>query len=290
MKLERLFAVGLLSAGLMFTACSEEEEDTTDNGGTGNGGDDTTEVPVSITVDGTNAPTVGDIIYLSEDTLLQDSIDMAAGENASWNFDWLVEHDVDTMTFIDPSTTASAAVFTDANLAIETEPMSHMYLNSSATGVEVLGMSANMGSPIPVALGFQDPMSLIFYPMTNGDNFSDDFSSINTIPFSIDLGNGVSVDSMRMTRTGSVSLAVNGWGELTSPKGTYEVIRIERTEETSEVVEMRMVIMGVGSWTSVENNSDSRTTVQFQANEFAFPLVEFEMDSLNNPMKANFLK
>ena len=48
--------------------------------------------------------------------------------------------------------------------------------------------------------------------------------------------------------------------------------------------------MGVGSWTSVENNSDSRTTVQFQANEFAFPLVEFEMDSLNNPMKANFLK
>ena len=113
----------------MLTACSEEEEDTTDNGGTGNGGDDTTEVPVSITVDGTNAPTVGDIIYLSEDTLLQDSIDMAAGENASWNFDWLVEHDVDTMTFIDHSTTASAAVFTDDNLAIETEPMSHMYLN-----------------------------------------------------------------------------------------------------------------------------------------------------------------
>jgi hypothetical protein len=287
MKLERLFAVGLLSAGLMFTACSEE--DTTDNGGTGNGGDDTTEVPVSITVDGTNAPTVGDIIYLSEDTLLQDSIDLAAGENASWNFDWLVEHDVDTMTFIDPSTTASGAAFTGANLAIETDPMSYMFLNSSATGVEVLGMSASMES-IPVALGFQDPMSLIFYPMTFGDDFFDDFSSVNTIAFNMELAQGVEVDSIRMARTGSVSLAVNGWGELTSPKGTYEVIRIERTEETSEVVEMRMVIMGVGSWTSVENNSDSRTTVQFQANEFAFPLVEFEMDSLNNPMKANFLK
>jgi len=290
MKLERLFAVGLLSAGLMFTACSEEEDDTTDNGGAGNGGDDTTEVPVSITVDGTNAPMVGDVIYLSEDTLLQDYIDMASGENTSWNFDWLTEHDVDTMTFIDPSTTANGSLFVDANLAIETEPMSNMFLNSSATGVEVLGMSANMEeSPIPIALGFQDPMSLIFYPMTFGDDFSDNFSSVNTIAFNIEL-DGVVVDSIRMERTGSVSLTVNGWGELTSPKGTYDVVRIERTEETSEVVAMRMVVAGFGSWMNVENNTESRTTVQFQANEFAFPLVEFEMDSLNNPMKASFLK
>lgn len=286
MKLEKLFTLGLLSAGIMFTSCQDDEDPVDDGNG---GGDNNT--PTSITFDGSTTPSIGDVYYQSVDTVLQDSVMMGEGENMAWNFDWLTEYFVDTLSIVDPSTTPGGASFPESDYAFQDgDEEFYFYASNTATGIEADGYAGDMiGDGNSLSLVFDNPMNFTMFPATYGDSFSDDFYMDQTMAISVEIQPGIYADSLRMKREGTVTADVNGWGEVTSPMGSYDAIRIARSENSTDST--WIYVEFAGGWMNVGGEMTSNHGVQFQANEFVLPVVQFDMDSLNTmPVSATFLK
>lgn len=288
MKLERLFTLGFVSAGMMLTSCADEEP--TDDNGNGNGNGNTD--PAAITIDGSATISAGTTIYQAVDTLLQDSVMMGEGEDMEWDFTWMVEHETDTMEFSNPVMAPNSGDFPNADMVLFDDAA--IFIEETATSYDAIGMVMDMsedGSGDYVSVPFTNPMSYLMFPADYGDILTDDYQAEQIMPFDTSFSQGgftVTVDSLKFITGGDISFNYNGWGELTSDLGTFEVLRTLRTEEKYDSVFMHTDLLG---WVPVENNSEMNKAVLFISNDYAFPLIEFELDSdTDEPRRGKFLK
>lgn len=291
MKLNRLFVLGMLSVGLMLTSCEEETTDTADNVGTSDNTDNggTTEVPTPITLESTDAPTAGDIFTVSMDSTLSATYDISTGENKTWNFADLMEDESDTYTFT-PFTGTDVAGAT-MTLVATSDPTTVTFIGTTNTSSDVVGISV-MGLTVPLS----DAMNVMTYPATYGDTGNDTFEAMESfhkddVPSALlssdpSIAAYISVlDSVKITRTGTVTTDINGWGELTYGSTTKDVLRIEKTEDATQVI--AVYINGLG-WLNVLTDTISRHYVQFQAKDSGLPQVEFELDADDNITEVSF--
>lgn len=290
MKLNRLFVLGMLSAGLMLTSCDDEttDPDNTDNtDNTDNGG--TTETPTAITLESTDAPSAGQTFTLSIDSTLSATYDISTGENKSWNFSDLMEDESDTYTFT--SFTGTEVPGATMTLVAASDPTTVTFVSHSNTSSDVVGISI-MGLTVPLS----DGMNIMSYPATFGDTGNDTFEASkafhkDVVPSEL-LSSDPSIeayitvlDSVKITRTGTVTTDINGWGEATYGSTTKEVLRIEKTENATQVV--AVYINGLG-WLNVLTDTIDRHYVQFQAKDSGLPQLEFDLDANDNITQVSF--
>lgn len=180
-----------------------------------------------ITVNSSNFVSVGDRVIMTRDSSTTMAV-VASGTNLTFNFASINDQDVDTIDFIDPSTTPYASDFPSSNLALDYNDGSYAFTSSTSSAVELVG-GLEMGIPVRAT----NPQTMVNFPTNYGDYYMDTYEiKGQTDGASV----GAPVDSVRLTVTGTKYSEVDAWGDLTTPLGTFPVLRFNDTVyETTEV-------------------------------------------------------
>jgi hypothetical protein len=86
----------------------------------------------------------------------------------------------------------------------------------------------------------------------------------------------IGVDSARTKQNVEQEFMADAWGEMTTPLGTFEVVRLMKMEVTIDSTWM----YSMGSGTLVDNNHDTTYTYSFFTNDanVRYTLVEYDYD------------
>ena len=60
-----------------------------------------------------------------------------------------------------------------------------------------------------------------------------------------DAGGLVTIDSIRVTFTTNSTSEVDAWGDLATPAGTFDVLRLKRIDETDVALEVKITVFGI---------------------------------------------
>jgi hypothetical protein len=195
-------------------------------------------LPLAAQITITNAvfPVVGDTLRFAVDNQPQGIVMTPPGGAQQWDFSNLQPSFTWDQLFLDPQTGIGQASFPGANLRSHTlTPNVETYLNASNQHVSLLGHSG----PDPAILGLD--LVAIYNPPIVQSRAPVNFFDINQTSSGLLLGflpgllPGVNqlpftADSLRIRLAINRLDAVDGWGTLSIPGGTYDVLREKRVE------------------------------------------------------------
>lgn len=203
-----------------------------------------------ITVTNSTFPVAGDTLRFS---VSQDGDGLGVGPggpNQIWDFTALnADNDFET-AYSPASTGANAAKFPGAELVTIGQGGAETYFNVTATRFESQGYSG------PAPGGFNFPVTTLFAPAL-GDRRAPltfgGFPNVEKSNFTITVSGallpdtllgGLSVDSVRVKVVFDRLDFVDGWGKMTIPGGTYDVLRERRFQTADTKIEVKLPFIG----------------------------------------------
>lgn len=204
----------------------------------------------------------------------------SAGANQTWNMTGLNNHSVDTLTFTAPQFTPYGSQIPGCNYAIiQTSPInspSYIYLNYSPAALEVAGQASDpFGLGSPIALALSNFETLIPFTLSYGDTIVDDASGDAQFPLGFDPGIGFVIDSVRIHTRIHKHGSADGWGNVTTPYGTFNVLRVNVLRSQIDTID----IYAMGMWApNFYSQMDSARSYSYWANGVGFPVVELSDD------------
>jgi hypothetical protein len=250
-----------------------------------------------ITISSSNIVSVNDLVKQAEDTATGNLSVGSAGASQIWNYASLQNHKTDTFEFISSSGLPGSSTFPTANMAIKESDSAWIYVSKTSSAFDIVGFAQleSDGSTSTFSL----TQRIITFPSTYNTSFS---SSSWFIPFSgaagFDPDGGGPhpyVDSIRYSITQNLSSMMDAWGNMTTPLGTFPVLRQKINDTEIDSIQMYAnntwqpaspeVVAAMGensnviiitSYTMRWWSNDSKTK---------FPLVETEYDP--NTLKSN---
>lgn len=249
---------------------------------------------ITITTADIAAPTK--IIYQSNDTLPSGSLSVgSAGISQTWNMSMLNASTTDTMTFISYAW-APNPLFSSSNLVMKQGWQNNFsYLTNSASGLTADGVSANVdlgAGPMNLTIKNSPSEKLMNFPANYLTNFTSNYKSITpAFYFGVDPGIGLVIDSVRMTSGVRKTVTVDAWGTLTTPLGTFNVLRSKETIVKYDTTDVSIS----GFWNPLPGftpllAADSTTGYTWWANGVGFPLVSIKLDSLSAVKEVTWLQ
>ncbi|MGZ4054662.1 MAG: T9SS type A sorting domain-containing protein [Bacteroidia bacterium] len=248
-----------------------------------------------ITVTSADVASPVKVIYQSNDTLMTSgAIAGSSGPSQTWNMTSLTTGTVDTLTFISYGWAPDAA-FPGSNLvAKQGSSYNFIYLNNSSSGLTSQGSkgTTDFGCGLDTLRQIDTPSEILMnFPATYNTSFTNNFKQVIPATYlGCDPGYGVTVDSVRMRSAQKKTVLVDAWGTLTTPLGTYNVIRSKETvikHDTSDV-------MIFGAWNPFPGlpsvSADSTTGYTWWANGVGFPLVSMKLDSAGSLKQVQWLQ
>jgi hypothetical protein len=140
----------------------------------------------------------------------------SAGANQTWNFGSLTPgSNPYSNQFISPAGAPGSSNFPGATVVgvVGTPPNStYAYYTNSSASAQINGLYTNAGGT-PFSIVYNNPQTVVNYPLTYASTGSDNFSSSYTTTFS-----GFTVNQYQ---NGNISYVADGYGTLTTPAGTY---------------------------------------------------------------------
>lgn len=244
-----------------------------------------------ITITSADIATPTKVIFQADDTMPTISVG-SPGTGLTWNFSSLSNDSPDTLTFR-PYSDAPNASFTSANLLVQqgSQPLYSYAVNSSSSLVN-LGVNGTInfdGTPTQYKSTNSPAETLALFPMMYTNNFTNDF--VTTIyPFGVNIPYGpFTIDSLRSKSTVHKTGLVDAWGTLTTPLGTYNVLRVKEIIVKHDTTDA--YIAAVGGWQNgIVTGADSSASYVWWANGIGFPLVQARMDSLGNVRNVEWLQ
>lgn len=241
-------------------------------------------------ITGDDMPAPGDTIRKSTNVSTLGIDFTLTGEDYSWDFSELfpLAQTVDTFASVNSVPILYQVVFIPnivANLAqkfpeIDTIPEieiidPYRFFKNTSSSFNDVGLAVTINS-IPIPLRYNDPDVLYKFPVT----YSNADSSFSGLEYTIPNLGYLSIDRKRVNH-------VDGWGSLTTPYGTFDVIRLK-----SEVFETDSVyIDSISFGMQIER---VYTEYKWMANGFGLPLLQvYEegpllqvswIDSVRNPV------
>ncbi len=246
-----------------------------------------TNAQITITTADVAAPTK--IIYQANDTMPTVS-EGSFGISQTWNMSALNNHTTDTMTFIGYSW-APNTNFPSSNLVVKQGWQNNfIYLTNSASGLTAQGSSGTTDFGVgPVTINqINSPSEILmnFPGMYLNSTTNNYMTNTPAFYFGIDPGIGFVIDSVRQHSEVKKTILVDAWGSLTTPLGTYNVLRAEETVVRYDTTDAYLF----GSWNNaILTSADSTTGYSWWANGVGFPLVSIKLDSLSNIKQTQWL-
>lgn len=155
-------------------------------------------------------PTVGESFVLNYGNYVNPG---SGGSNVTWDLSGMSATstvNVNALT-ADPS-------FAGATINLEYVGQSNIHANLTPTEFLIVGESTSSA-----AINYTNSKKMYQFPMTNGTSYTDNFT-----------GN-VSTSGITLSRTGSVTSTVDGYGTLITPSGTYtNVLRVHSVHTSTD--------------------------------------------------------
>jgi hypothetical protein len=93
-------------------------------------------------------------------------------------------------------------------------------------------------------------------------------------------------DSIRVKVVITVNSKVDGWGELTTPVWTGDVLRFRDTRVTIDSIWVKLI----GFWIYLESSTDISIIYKYMANDLGYPAMQFNSDTSGTEYSAiNYL-
>jgi hypothetical protein len=201
-------------------------------------------VNAQITITSADVAIPGHIIYRATDTIHNSVFVGPAGASQTWNFGGLLQPQLDTLSFLAygwmPNAHFSAASIANADSAGLVGKLgwqtAYSYMINSNTGLYTLGNYAMVappgGTPVPANQINTPSETLMQFPATINTTYTNNYTSfanfyvgqtitVGGIPFQ--------VDSARQKSIVRKTVLIDAWGNLTTPLGTFPVIRSKET-------------------------------------------------------------
>ncbi|MGB0136247.1 MAG: T9SS type A sorting domain-containing protein [Flavobacteriales bacterium] len=206
-----------------------------------------------ITINTEDLPSAGDTVRYSQvfgpsfdDLELQNT-----GADVNWDYTWLevFTQDVDTFLQVEDAPFLYQFFFNNAflypdsysNLATKTTDFSfgdfslenpYTFYNNDEESYHATGFGVTV-TGLPISVPNDGNEILYAYPMDYGNTFSSDFETTLEVPGLI-----------TWVQTGTRSVEVDGWGTLTTPFGTFDVLRQVALREASDSTYINLIELG----------------------------------------------
>ena len=257
-----------------------------------------TMMQAQITLGTGHIPQVGDKLYIGIDSteFWYDNPDygLETGEDKNWEFDLIQIETMQVRDYADVSTGTAADNFPDADMV---GPFfgGEGYYRHDADGLTLLGY---YGAPIEIledldlTVQFDPSYNMMPTNMGYGDTASDDYAfHIELINANLQVevsGVEFTVNSVIMDVASEVDYEADGWGTFTTPYGTWDVLRVVRTEyrHTQGMAELFIGWIDLESYGVDGFGMDTIRTIMFLNDEIKEPIIEFEIDN-DGPHAAN---
>jgi|GEM_PF-1004415 hypothetical protein len=217
-----------------------------------------------ITVTNNAFPNVGQTLEANLVNGLQRIDITPAGANQTWDMADLQGTSIN-FTVIAASSGTAAANFPTADI---TQPeiggiAGDAYIKISTNQMETVGILATIEDFItdfPVDLvparidlvtpmNYQDVASSSFYLQGILDPHTPAGTALDSTITALEASTGtpplVTIDSLRITFTATRTTEVDAWGSLTTPTGTFDVLRLKKTDYTDTGLEAKVTFFGI---------------------------------------------
>ena len=232
-----------------------------------------------ITIDQSDMPSVGDYIPRKSDTMTVLPGPGGSGPNQSWNFTSLSNYVISENTsVVSVASTPNGNQFGNSNMAMTNDNASYLYFNSNAQSFSTQGFSGDLLGTGVINAVFNPDLTLHQFPRTFGSSFNDTYVIDVTVP-----GAAINplLSQIHFKRTSTVHDTTDAWGQITTPHGTYDVLRIHSTETYVDSVWALPIFPP--TWSLVSTNADVSNSYSWVGKGGKLAIAEMSFDTLGAP-------
>lgn len=234
------------------------------------------ELGAQIFIEAADMPVIGDVVVRYRDTIPVYGPG-GSGPMQAWDFSTALLHDTLTTTVLAPAGTPNGGSFTASNLAMTNGDGSYLYFNLTPAAMFSTGAAGDLlGDGQNIVTVFSPALTLHDFPRTYGDHSSGDFYFEATAG-----GSAFGVHSVRLRHYGTVFDSTDAYGQLTTPVGTYDVLRAKSTSYNLDSLWFRL--LSFAPWTFFDVIQDTSVSYSWLAKETKLAVAELTFDSLGNP-------
>ncbi len=209
-----------------------------------------------ITVTDTDIVGVGDVVYMAYDDNPSSIITVgSSGMNQTWDFSSLQVSSVDTELYVSPLGTLYESSYPNANLCIDVGG-SVSYFDKSSSGVYMHGWSDTIFDspalflPLPLTYGLattDGPIVVIEEEIT-GPLLAAALPAATVAGLTNNMANRADTAQIQITNASEFSVTASG--TITTPLGSYDVLRLKEVKEISSVLNVYCVdtVTQLGMW------------------------------------------
>jgi hypothetical protein len=232
-----------------------------------------------ITITENNVIGVSDVIEQGIDTS-GIFIHPQGGNDQEWDFLNVQEHLSDVLAIGAAQWFNGASYFPDANVATEGDDGNEIFLRKNSDALDLLGIYGDLfDSGDDEAIYFDPQNRIISFPSTMGTTFT------NTFSFSFVNYDVPNIDSMTIELTTEQNSEIDGWGEVTTPFGTFEVIR--QVVQEIQTVDITGYLFGNAIFTDQEEVTSYISRYWSNDPNTGFPVVEYNFDPVSNEISGH---
>lgn len=205
----------------------------------------------------------------------------ASGTNMSWDMTALNMHDQSNLSFGAPGWFNNGSFYPNATLGASDGGGFELFFSKSSSSFGIVGFAGDFlglgGGDMQIHMNPAD--EIIRFPANYNDSYSTSSMSTLSIPGSL-IPPGilpVTPDSIVNKTYTFKDVSIDGWGELTTPLGTFPVLR--QYSQNIEVDSTYAYVFGFAQL--VDNGLDTTYSITFFSNDQStrFPLAEVQLDS-----------
>jgi len=223
----------------------------------------------------------GDVVERYVDTI---PVFGPGGNGASqvWDFSAAVPDETVVTTVSTPATTPYANSFTGSNVAMTNDGVNFLYFSSTPATLFATGAAGDfLNDGQQLVVPFAPSLTGHQFPRNYSDTFSD------TYAFEvIASGAAFSVNSVRLRHRGSVRDTTDAYGQITTPVGTYDALRVKTTDFTTDTIWIRL--FSFAPWTFAQALADTTLSYSWLAKETKLAVAEMTFDSLGAPARFTY--
>lgn len=232
-----------------------------------------------ITIDQTDMPSVGDYIPRKSDTMTVLPGPGGSGPNQVWNFTSLSSYVItENTSVVSVASTPNGNQFGNSNMAMTNDNASFLYFNTSAQSFSTQGFSGDLLGTGVINAVFSPDLTLHQFPRTYGSSFNDTYVIDVIVP-----GAAINplVSQIRFKRSSVIHDTTDAWGQLTTPHGTYDVLRIHTTDDYTDSIWALPIFPP--TWSLVSTSSDLTNSYTWVGKGGKLAIAEMSFDTLGAP-------
>ena len=229
-------------------------------------------------------PTVGWNNIMAKDTSIGTINWGTKGANQVYTFTAL-QHNVGDTTFYAAPTNAQTTAVPNTNLTATNDHNTYLLIKNSAAKLDYEGLETTLSGYHTIVA--ENPVSDLYHFGTSYGGAFSGTSGFTTTAAGSAFTPSLPVYQVRVTNTTNYLDTIDGWGKVTTPVGSYKCLRQKRIENSSTVIEYKLLAFSP-SWTNYTTINSNTTKYYYLTKETHGSVISFSYDSLNNPKTASW--